>query len=356
VAHEINNPLSYVLGNLTYVSEECESLDAALPEARRQDIIEALSEALEGAERVKGIVSGLQAFARADRDTLKGVDVNETIGTAINMSWIEIRHRAKLVKQLGELSPVRANEATLGQVFLNLLLNASHALPVGKAKDNEIRVTSYEERGQVVVEIADTGPGIPPDVVDHVFDTFLTQAPPGIGSGLALSISHTIVSDLGGTIGVKSSAEGTTFQVRLPAVEEEDEEEVAEPVRKPRDRNSRRILVIDDIKPIVNSIERALRGHEVHAASSGKEAVALLEKDSDFDIIFCDLMMSEMSGIDVYRWVRDNRPGLERDIVFMTGHIYADAFVAFLRSVKNRRIQKPFELDALRRFVRDFGR
>lgn len=355
VAHEINNPLSYVLGNLTYLSEECDTAEVGLPDVRRQEIQEALSEALEGAERVKGIVGGLQAFARADRETLKAVDVNGTIETAINMSWIEIRHRARLVKSLGELPPVRANESTLGQVFLNLLLNASHALPVGKAKENEITVESHVDGEQVVVRIRDTGPGIPQDVVDHVFDAFFTKAPPGIGSGLALSISHSVVTDLGGTIGVRSSSAGSTFEVRLPAYRPEEERDPPEEARRrTREGGRRRILVIDDEVLLVNSITRALRAHEVLSATSGREAVALLERDADFDLILCDLMMPEMSGMDVYAWVRNHRPGLERDIVFLTGHIFDEGPIAFLRNVRNSRIQKPFELDALRRFVSDF--
>ncbi len=354
VAHEINNPLSYVLGNLTYLLEECASIDANVPAERRQDIKEALTEALEGAERVRGIVGGLQSFARADRETLKAVDVNEALTTAINMAWIEIRHRAKLVKNINEVAEVRANEATLGQVFLNFLLNASYALPVGKARDNEIRVSCHEEQDQVVVVISDTGPGIPPDVVNHVFDTFFTKPRPGIGSALALSISHTIIADLGGTIEVNSSHAGTSFKVMLPIFQEDDvepEERVESGLREP---GARRILVIDDVEPVTKSVQRALRGHEVYRLHSGREAIALLTADSDFDIIFCDILMGELSGIDVYRWVKENRPGLERNMVFMTGDIYGKEVTSFLRGLKNDRLSKPFELTALRRYVAEY--
>lgn len=354
VAHEINNPLSYVLGNLTYLLEECGELNAHLPEDRRRDSHEALSEALEGADRVRGIVAGLQSFARADRETLKPVDVNETILTAINMAWIEIRHRARLVKSLAEVPPVHANEATLGQVFLNFLLNASYALPLGRARDNEIKVESYEAGENVVVVITDSGPGIPPEIVNHVFDTFFTKPRPGIGSGLALSISHTIITELGGSITVASGPTGTSFKVVLPALRAEEDEDEEVPEARVTTRAARRVLVIDDEPLLVTSVERALRDHEVHTAGSGQAAVQLLKDDADFDIILCDLLMGDMSGMDVYRWTMDNHPGLHRDIVFMTGDIYGAEVATFLRSVRNHSIKKPFVLNELRRFVIDY--
>jgi two-component system cell cycle sensor histidine kinase/response regulator CckA len=356
VAHEINNPLSYLLGNLNYLLEECDVLATALPEARRQDLRESMGEAMEGAERIRSIVADLQAFAKADQESLREVDVKRILEFTLNMAWISIRYRAKLVKAMEEVPPVLANEAVLGQAMLNLLLNAAHALPVGHASEHQIRVACRAEDDVVVVEFTNSGPTIPPEVVRHVFDTFFTDTPPGIGSGLALSIAHTVVMDMGGSITVDSSPEhGTTFRVQLPAHGVADEPAIP-PRRAPaRASDVKRILVVDDEAPLGNAFRRALRKHDVTTVTSGREAVALLAEDSDFDLIFCDLFMPDVSGMDVYAWVKNHRPGLEGDIVFMTGNTFSGDGRLFLDKVSNKRLAKPFELTDLRRFVAEYS-
>ncbi len=357
VAHEINNPLSYVMGNLAFMREELEGIADDLPEPIRGDMVEAVQEAAEGAERVRSIVRNLQAFSRADQEGTSPIDVNRTIDAAIGMAWIEIRHRAHLVKDLGpELPPVLASEARLGQVVLNLLLNAAHALPEGEAEKNRIAIrTAFEvETNEVLMEISDTGPGIPPEIVDRVFDTFFTTKPIGIGTGLGLSIVHSIVTAMGGRIGVESRlGEGTTFRVLLPVAPDEEDDEVDPRPEVVGFRAGLRghVLVIDDEPLIANSLRRALKHHTVTVVRSGRRAIETMEKGEDFDLIFCDLMMPDLTGMDVYAWVREHQPGVENRIVFMTGGIFTPRAQAFLHDVKNHRIQKPFDLDRIRSFV-----
>ena len=220
VAHEINNPLSYMLSNLRFVEDELRTLAASgesLAGAPGHEVREALKEAMEGAERVRHIVHDLKTFSHGGSDTQAQVDVNAVLESCVNMARSELRHRAQLVKDLGELPPVRANASRLGQVFLNLLVNAAQAIPQGSLEAHEVRLISRLERGHVVVAVSDTGVGISPENLRRLFDPFFTTKPVGVGTGLGLSICHGIIRELGGRITVESEpGKGTTFRVFLP--------------------------------------------------------------------------------------------------------------------------------------------
>jgi signal transduction histidine kinase len=351
VAHEINNPLSYVLGNVDFLEEELPKNVADGPV--RVQIAEALGQIHEGAERVRTIVRNLQAFARADQIGTRPIDLNATIDAVVAMAWVEIRHRARLVRSLApKLPAVKATEARIGQVVLNLLLNAAHVLPEGRADANRIAIeTSYDpESSRVKLAISDTGPGIPADVIDSVFDPYFAVRPRGVGAGLGLSIVHTIVTALGGGVTVASEiGKGATYTVTLPIADDASVIQ-AEGDPPPADVVGR-ILVIDDEPLIASAISRALRRHEVSVVEDGRHAIEILSGDRQFDIILCDLMMPDLTGMDVYRWVADHRPGLERRFVFMTGGTFTPKSQAFLDSVSNDRISKPFDFARFRKLV-----
>ena len=191
VAHEVNNPLSSVIANLAFVAEE---LPGAPLEVRQ-----ALREARDGADRVADVVRGLKTFSRPG-DVARGpVDVREELESAIRLARHELRHRAKLQVQLDPVPLVAADAHELGQVFLNLLVNAAQAVPEGRAEEHRVTVVSRaDSRGWAVVEIGDNGAGIAPDVLDRIFEPFFTTKPLGIGTGLGLAIAHGIVTDAGG--------------------------------------------------------------------------------------------------------------------------------------------------------------
>jgi signal transduction histidine kinase len=177
-----------------------------------------LREAREGAERVRHIVRDLKVFSRGDTEERTAVDPRRVMDSCANMARGEIRHRARLVKRYAETPRVSANEARLGQVLLNLLVNATHAIPEGAPDENEIRVaTGVDAEGRVMMEVEDTGSGIPDDVKAHIFEPFFTTKTGGAGTGLGLSICQSIVTALGGEITVESEVgRGTTFRVFLP--------------------------------------------------------------------------------------------------------------------------------------------
>ena len=159
------------------------------------------------------------ASLRAVTTTRAGpVAVRRVLDSSINIAWNEIRHRARLVKDYGETPLVEGNESRLGQVFLNLLLNAAHAIPEGETERNEIRVTTRTDgRGYAIVEVRDSGMGIPIAIRERIFDPFFTTKPVGEGTGLGLWICAGIVSALGGEVKVDSEiGRGSTFRVTLP--------------------------------------------------------------------------------------------------------------------------------------------
>jgi PAS domain S-box-containing protein len=210
VAHEINNPLAYVLANLEYARR-------ALGGSERVEVEQALADALEGASRVSRIVQDLKGFARADEAAVE-VDLTRVLRSTANLARAEVRRRGALVVELpAELPPITGNASRLGQVFLNLLVNAAQALPDGAPDRHQVRLRAHAERHRVVVEVEDTGSGIDPEIRGRLFDPFFTTKPVGIGTGLGLAISHQIVTDLGGEIEVTSApGQGATFRVSLP--------------------------------------------------------------------------------------------------------------------------------------------
>jgi PAS domain S-box-containing protein len=221
VAHEINNPLTYVMANIGFVAERLSKLKPFPTAAFDQQVEElgtALSEAQEGAVRVRQIVRDLKTLARGDEEHYGPVDISRVIDTSIGMVAADIRAKAHLVIDLGETPPVEASESRLGQVLVNLLVNAAQAITEGGAAANRIRIsTRTDAAGRAVISVSDSGSGIPPEVLGRIFDPFFTTKPVGVGTGLGLFICHGIVKALGGEITVESKlGTGTTFRVLLP--------------------------------------------------------------------------------------------------------------------------------------------
>jgi signal transduction histidine kinase len=368
VAHEINNPLAALMANLAFVSEDVAQLEhdirahrSAAGAAQEPDWIaarlgkldEPLRDAHESADRVRDIVRDLKIFSRSDEDKTGAVDVHRVLDSSLRMAWNEIRHRALLVKEYGDVPEVEGNEGRLGQVFLNLIVNAAQATPEGRADKNEIRiVTKLDEQGRVVVEVRDTGEGIPEAVLSRIFDAFFTTKPIGVGTGLGLAICHRIVSGMGGQLTVESQVgKGTVFRTTLPAATSRAVEVTPPPPAVISGRRGR-ILVIDDESMLRTAVRRILSGeHEVIAAINAWDAIARIENGERFDIILCDLMMPEVTGMDLHAEVLRLAPDQADKIVFMTGGAFTSRAREFLDKVPNPRIEKPFKVTVLRALV-----
>src|ERR1019366_955916 len=183
VAHEINNPLAYVTANIALMIEAVQVLHAESPSEQFSDLTEMAIDVQAGAERIRKIVVGLKTFSRAEEEHRTVVDVRRLLELSVDMAFNEIRHRARVVKDYGKIPLVDADEARLGQVFINLLVNAAQAIPDGAGAASEIRiVTSTDEAGRAVIEVRDTGAGIPAGLIGRIFDPFFTTKPVGIGT------------------------------------------------------------------------------------------------------------------------------------------------------------------------------
>lgn len=378
VAHEINNPLTYTLYNLETVVEDLPGLLAdyrhmqaalghdhpALVDGKGlgihdvEELLERGKEALEGAQRIRGITRSLGTFARVDDDEVEPVDVRRSVEHASNMARNEIKYRAKLLLELPPTPAVLGYPGKLAQVFLNLLINAAHAIEEGDIQGNSIRVRSRHEGDQVVVEVSDTGKGISDEHFGRLFDPFFTTKAVGQGSGLGLSISKKIVTELGGEITCESEVgEGTTFCVRLPVIPqdwggEEANADAAEQAAPAGDKIRGRILAVDDEAGIRALIDRMLdQDHEVVTAASGREGKALLEQDQAFDLIILDLMMPEISGMDLHRWLVEHHPALADRVVFFTGGVFTPKARAYLSKVDNMRLEKPLNIATFKNLV-----
>ena len=355
VAHEINNPLTYVMGNLEMVLQKLAKGDVPREELRSK-----LNLAREGADRVRQIVRGLKAFSRNDDEPVGPTDVQAVIEQSLSLAENEIRHRARLVRDYGRISPASANHARLAQVFVNLLVNAAHAIAEGHADDNEIRVTTSLDasRTHVVVSIADTGAGIPKEVREHLFEPFFTTKPVGVGTGLGLSVCHGIVSGFGGRIEVESVVgKGTVFKVFLRAATADASPrarsgEFDRDAAPPSARRGR-LLIVDDDQSVAKSLRMVLEEeHDVEVSTQPKRALEMLLGGRRFDLIFCDLMMPEMTGMELHAALAEALPEQAERMVFVTGGAFTHAAQDFLRRVPNPRLEKPFDPNLLGELTR----
>ena len=370
VAHEINNPLSVVAGNLHVVRESLGDLKRRIDElsgaeeiavpgrvestrAAVAEITEAVRDAEEAADRVRTIVRDLRVFSRAEDERRDPVDIHRVLESSIRMARNELRHRAAIVRQFAPVPHVYANEPRLGQVFLNLLVNAAHAIPEGHVQRNSVTVTTSLAGKMVVVEVTDTGSGIPPEVLPRIFDVFFTTKPIGVGTGLGLTICHRILTAMEGHIEVKSEVgKGTTFRVELPRARTGQTREIPIiPVPVVRAGRKANVLVVEDELALGRVLERILAPHRVVAVNRGREALARIQGGERFDVVLCDLMMPEMTGMDFYAELSGSHPDVARRVVFMTGGAFTAGAREFLEKVPNRRLDKPVDTESLRQLI-----
>ena len=381
VAHEINNPLAYILFNLESLHDDlprileacglhtggaiaslgdgteatiAERAGAEIDPSLLADVRDRLHDALEGTKRIRSIARSLGTFSRVERDDLAPVDLSHVLEVATNMAMNEIKYRARLVKNYGKVPLVMASDGRLSQVFLNLVINAAHAIGEGDVENNEIRLRTWTESNAVCAEVVDTGTGIAPENLDKIFEPFFSTKKSGLGSGLGLPISKSIVEGYGGTIVVESKqGEGTRFVIRFPR------RHVAQPVVSchpdpASSLSSRgRILIVDDESAIRSAMVRMLREHKVIDVANGTEAKNLLTVDAQFDLILCDVMMSNMSGIDLHEWLTSAHPRLAEQFIFITGGAFTPRAREYLNNVDNYIIERPFNVTNFRRLVHD---
>ncbi len=359
VAHEINNPLSYVAANLELVDEGLARLMAQHglgPNTR--ELAESLAHAREGCSRIQRIVGDLGVFARPEGERGTSiVSLNSIVLQTVAIARSGIRHRARVREVYGATPPIEANDSRLGQVVLNLLTNAAQAIGDGSSDCNDIHIaTSTDSRGRAVLEIRDTGSGMPPDVLAKVFDPFFTTKAIGEGTGLGLSICHEIVTTIGGEISAESQPGcGSTFRVAIPPANRREQAVVARvevTASLPTSNIRQRVLVIDDEPQILRFVHRILAGRcDVVTAENPREALAGIDRGEDYDLIICDMMMPHMTGAEFHAELERRASALAERMVFMTGGACTAGSQLFLDSIPGRCLLKPFAAAELRATV-----
>lgn len=353
IGHEINNPLTYVMSNL---EEILRAGDLS------RDARELVGDALEGSERVRRIVGGLKSIARTGSEQREPADLHAILESSIRMASNEIRHRGRLIRDYGNLPPVEGDPSRIGQVFLNLIVNAAQALTGKRDGGHVISIRTFTSAGgDAVVEFEDTGEGMPAERVPHLFEPFFTTKEVGVGTGLGLSICHGIVSEHGGTIEVDSVwGAGSKFRVVLPALRGVLVLPAPPPCppapEQPPAHVRRKVLLIDDDVSLLRGLKRPLaRDHDVETCEGASLALALLATGRRFDVILCDLHMPGVTGADFHHQLGESFPGLERTIIFMTGGAFTPEAMRFLRGCPNPSIEKPIDLTEVGKLIREIA-
>jgi len=352
VAHEINNPLAWVMSNLEFAIGRLEQAKG------EPELIETLGEAKLGAERVRDIVRDLRVFARSEGETGGACDVVGVVRASLAMARNELRHRAQVETRFETVPPVGIPQRQLGQVLVNLLVNAAQAIREGSAADNFVRVGVRAQDGGVLIEVQDTGSGMATPVRDRIFEPFFTTKE-GEGMGLGLALCKTMVQEAGGTITVESEAgRGSTFRVWLPPAQHPTPTPTPPPLGPPlgspsaeaggpaagaRRRARSRLLVVDDEPLVGKTVARALGEHDVEYVPDAQEALDRIHAGSRYDALICDLMMPEMTGMDLAKRLADEEHELSRHMVFLTGGAFTDRARAFLALTRAPVVEKPFE-------------
>ncbi|MEK8022607.1 MAG: ATP-binding protein [Candidatus Hydrogenedentota bacterium] len=356
IAHEINNPLTYIVLHLETLLEDTRAFDGN--NALTEEMTERLEEALEGAERVSRLVKDINVFARVDEDDAGTADLEAVVETSRKMAANVMKSRARLVTELGGTPPVRASQSRLTQVILNLFINAAHAIEEGHERDNEIRVRTWSDGRDVTIEVSDTGKGVPDNLRTRIFDPFFTTKPAGLGTGMGLSICRSIIESFSGTIELGDKRErGTAFLIRLPVAASPVAPKAHESPSAEAAARRMRMLVMDDESGIGDAIRRVLGSdHEIVSFLDAREGLRLIRNGERFDLILCDLMMPDFTGMDFHEALMKFQPEVAAGIVFMTGGETTPKTAEFLRSIPNKRLSKPFRSQVLRDLARERSR
>ncbi|SEL35621.1 PAS domain S-box-containing protein [Stigmatella aurantiaca] len=352
VGHEINNPLAYLTMNLDAVAREL-GRGSAVSRA----VYGHMRNAQEGAERIRLLVQDLRTFSREGREEHQRVDLLAVVAPALRMTRHVLGSRARLVEEYGPVPRVMGSEARLGQVLLNLLVNAMQAIPDGSMAQHEVRVrTGRALDGRALVEVSDTGRGIHPQVLPHIFEPFFTTKSSEEGTGLGLSICHQIIQAHAGELLVRSEpGRGSVFTVLLPAAPSEGEvntlpQRMSTAVETQERAAARRgrVLIIDDEPRLAQSMRLLLEpSHDVVTTTRGSEALEWVSAGQRFDVVVCDLQMPGTTGMDIHAWLTLREPALAERLVFISGGACTAAAREFLRTVRNQVLEKPVRPDVL---------
>jgi two-component system cell cycle sensor histidine kinase/response regulator CckA len=357
-AHELNNPLAIISSRVENAMDAIGKSPERGAEPLR-GVSFALADIQIAAERMGRIIADLRTLSRPLDPAPQPIDPARCIDWAVRATAHEFRNRARVEQRLGTTPLVLADEARLGQVLVNLLVNAAHAIDPGEYARNEVIITTRtDEKGRAVITVRDTGHGMPPEILKRIFDPFFTTKDVGTGTGLGLAISHGIVASFGGELRAEStSGAGSTFEIVLPPAKAVPPVAVA-PEKAHAELVAQspggRVLVVDDEDVLLRAITDILQldGLEVVATRDARDALAMIRRGERFDVILSDLSMPNMTGMEFHSVLAAQNESLAQRVVFMSGGAVTPQGAEFLRGLKERYVPKPFKGADLRRVVR----
>ena len=340
IAHELNNPLTIVMGHTELMLHE--TVDDRLKQP--------LSRVHDGAQRASKIVRNLLTFARQQKPERKPTDINAVILKTVELRAYELKvNNIELITDLAPIPQTLADAHQLQQVFLNLIVNAEHAMLESRGK-GRLTIRSHAVDNHIEISFHDDGPGIPEENLRRIFDPFFTTKAVGKGTGLGLSICQGIVAEHSGRIAAFSTpGHGSRFTVELPVVETVSV--AADNIRSAPAAfaGQKRVMVIDDEGHLRELLQKILTqdGHQIFTASNGKEAMQMLQQ-REFDLIISDIKMPNTDGREMYQLLKARGSQYAERMLFITGDLMNPETLRFLESTGNPWLAKPFQLDAVR--------
>ncbi len=348
VAHELNNPLSVVVGQAAMLQELAAGTDAAERAAKIRS----------AADRCARIVKTFLAMARSRPPERREVQLNEALQAALDLAVYGLRSTGVEVELdlAPDLPPIWADPDQMHQVLTNLIINAKQAMqPVAGPRRLSIATRLDADARALLLEVADTGTGVPPEIAGRIFEPFFTTKPAGVGTGIGLAVSRRIVEAHDGEIGVANRPEGgARFTVRLPLpapalVAQGTDQPV--PTRGGAIAN---VLVVDDEPDIAEVLAEILRldGMRVDIAHGGRSALERIGRTT-YDLVISDLRMPDMDGMTLYRELERTRPDLLERIMFVTGDTLSADAGEFVAATRAPVIEKPFDAQKIRQMAAD---
>jgi len=353
IAHELNNPLTGVMGYSQLLQ-----LRKDLDDRAKESLLKINNLAL----RCQKIVQNLLSFARKQKPERTLSDINDILEKTVELRSYELQvNNIEISRDLDRNLPRTIADAhQLQQVFLNVLTNAEQAMLEAHGKGHlTIRTHTDAQNTRIVVEIADDGPGIPETHLTRIFDPFFTTKEVGKGTGLGLSLSYGIIKEHGGDIYARSRLEEeATFYIELPIITRLQDEPSVVPELMPQALQfenlvrGKRILVVDDEKYILDFFVEVFHRFpmQVDTASDGRAAMQKI-LTAEYDLVVSDFKMPQMSGKELYSWIRENRPQLANFIIFVTGDTVSLETRSFFEDNKSRYLAKPFKIEEVKEVI-----
>jgi PAS domain S-box-containing protein len=346
IAHEINNPLTGVLGFSQMLLE-----NKNVPE----DIKENLKLIADGSQRVAEIVKRLLTFARQSKPIKAMANLNELIENTLKLrEYVLKTNNINVVTRFDpELPWSVVDPGQMQQVFLNLIVNAEQAMKKAHGKGT-LTITTKKIDNNIRILFHDDGPGITAENMGHLFEPFFTTKEPGEGTGLGLSLSRSIVLEHDGKMNVESEfGRGAIFIIDLPIIEAllSEAETAASSVKaQPEATKPGRILVIDDEAGVRTLIEKTLTrmGHSVDVIDDARAALDIIDAGTVYDVILTDVRMPGMSGIELYPLIIRRMPSMKNRIIFITGDVMGLDIRTFLNQNNLPYLSKPFDIELLK--------